>query len=423
MLRFGVLLAASSLALTGCGDLVKFPGSGDEPGVLEPSAPPPPPPTEPVNQPETNTSETTTPVETTPVVEPVPEPEPEVTEPEVTEVVEPVEPEAPEVVDTPTEEVVVELPEESEVVEIVDPAPTITPTPVPNVASLLEINAQICAASDNPTMTVAEVAGAGAPQTSQTFGTAVVNGTEVDRSLFPGIVKLEPRRRIPGTTRTTSGHCSATRISEQWFVTAAHCLDSAYDSVTIVAGVNRLSDPTARRLTAQTTICHSSYGGAEEEFANDVALVKMSPDSIAQMTDIPIANYGATLKTLSSTNYPTVDMAGWGLTSFAEHLSNELLTARLDTNKVGPAIISIASKDGSGPCVGDSGGPLFVTEANGQKTLVGVLSVVENNLQTGEFCSGQYNGRYTNLQGFVPWVQQVIGVCDSSQGDSLCIDR
>ena len=409
MIRFGVLAAASALALTACGDIVKFPGTDDIPVG-------------------TNGGETPTPdpePTTDPVTDPVADPDPDTT---VTDpvAVDPVDP------DTTTDPIDASTTDttDPETDIATDPATDVTtdpvdgtdtPTPVGlQVGSLLEVNAEICAASDAPTMTVAEVAGAREPE--PTVGTAVVNGTSVDRSQFPGIVKLEPRRRIPGTTRTSSGHCAATRISEQWFVTAAHCLDSAYDVVTIVAGVNTLTDPSARRLTAQTTICHSSYGGSAEEYANDIALVKMTPDVVPFIEDVPIARYGTTQKLLGATNYPTVDMAGWGLTGFSDTLSNTLLTATLKTNNVGPAIISIASQNGAGPCVGDSGGPLFVTEEDGSKTLVGVLSVVENNLSTGEFCSGDYNGRYTNLQGFLPWVEAVIDVCDAEGGDALCID-
>ena len=404
MLRFGVLAAASVLALTACGDVVQFPGAGDVPGNQNSEDKPPA-----AENPETLPAETDPGTTEPDPVATTPDP---ATDPAVPPPTDPNEGDPP----TPTDEA-----EPTDVStdpngDAVEPEPAVL-----TISSLLEVNAQICAASDTPTMTVAEVADAGEPQS--TFSTAVVNGSEADRSNFPGIVKLEPRRRIPGTTRTSSGHCAATRISDQWFVTAAHCLDSAYDSVNLVAGVNRLNDPTAKRVTAQTTICHSSYGGSAEEYANDIALIKLAPDAAAVLDTVPTARYGATEKLLGATNYPTVDMAGWGLTGFSGNLSNELLTAQLKTNNVGPAIISIASQNGAGPCVGDSGGPLFVTEASGNKTLVGVLSVVENNLSTGKFCEGDYNGRYTNLQGFQTWIDAVINACDSAGGDALCIDE
>ncbi len=411
MLRFGVLAAASVLALTACGDVVEFPGTKDIP-VRDGEAETPEPVTEdPVTPPaetdaQTDTASETDPVSTdpdpAPIVEPPVDPDNGETTPPIDET-QPVDPTEPTDVSSDPE------------TDPVEPEPAVL-----SIGSLLEVNAEICAASETETMTIAEVAGAGEPQS--TFSTAVVNGSEADRSNFPGIVKLEPRRRIPGTTRTSSGHCAATRISDQWFVTAAHCLDSEYDTVTLVTGVNRLNDPAATRVEAQTTICHSSYGGSAEEYANDIALIKLGSEAAATLREVPIARFGSTQKLLGATNYPTVDMAGWGLTGFSGNLSNELLTAQLRTNNVGPAIISIASQNGAGPCVGDSGGPLYVSEADGEKTLVGVLSVVENNLSTGKFCEGDYNGRYTNLQGFQTWIDAVIDVCDSAGGDTLCVD-
>ncbi len=224
---------------------------------------------------------------------------------------------------------------------------------------------------------------------------------------------MEPKTDL-ANGGVASGHCGATRIAEHWFITAAHCLDEDYDRVELIAGTDTLSSPMARRVNAQTTICHASYGGSRSQYANDIALVRVGDDMLADLSDVPVARYGASLKPLGPANYQTVDMAGWGLTGFDENLSNSLLTARLTLMGAGPAIINVASLDGAGPCVGDSGGPLFVTEEDGTKTVVGVLSVVEQNTSTGEFCQGQYNGRYTNLQGFSDWISNVISACDQS---------
>ena len=74
----------------------------------------------------------------------------------------------------------------------------------------------------------------------------------------------------------------------------------------------------------------------------------------------------------------------------------------------------MSSRENAGPCIGDSGGPLLIDEADGKPKVVGVLSVVEQNRLTGEFCKGTYNARYTNLQGYVGWIESVIGVCTES---------
>ncbi|MDP1554393.1 MAG: trypsin-like serine protease, partial [Hyphomonas sp.] len=133
----------------------------------------------------------------------------------------------------------------------------------------------------------------------------------------------------------------------------------------------------------------------------------------AAIPSVPVARTGATRLTLAPANYPTGEMAGWGITHFGGQLSNELLKTALRITAVGPAAITVASQGGAGPCIGDSGGPLYVSEADGSRTLVGVLSVVEQNRATGQFCAGDYNGRYTNLQGYAGWIDSVIAFCEA----------
>lgn len=61
-------------------------------------------------------------------------------------------------------------------------------------------------------------------------------------------------------------------------------------------------------------------------------------------------------------------------------------------------------------------GRSYVTEVDGSKTVVGILSVVEQNRTTGHFCEGEYNGRYTNLQGYADWITSVMVLCEADQG-------
>lgn len=284
-----------------------------------------------------------------------------------------------------------------------------------DITNLLSINAAKCAQSPIETMTFAEQIGA-APATSSVT-TEAVNATSITAADFPGIVKMEPRRMLE-SGGTSSGHCGATRIAENWFVTAAHCLDNTYDEIRLIATDSDLRSPFATRVEATATLCHSSYGGAAGQYANDVALVGISDADALTLESVPIARFGGTQNPLSPMAYPTVRMAGWGLTGFNGSLSNTLLSAELAVVASGPAAITVASKNNAGPCIGDSGGPLLVDDTDGQSTVIGVLSVVEQNRTTGEFCSGDYNARYTNLQGYTDWIESVIGTCSSNP--ALC---
>ncbi len=287
--------------------------------------------------------------------------------------------------------------------------------------SLAQINAKTCGLPEDsePTPTVAEVASAGPPEAptgpqpeSAAFGTAAVGGIAARLTAFPGIVKMEPRN-IRESGSIASGHCGATRLSARWFVTAAHCIDEGYDEIRFIAGVENIrDDENAFIAEAEISVCHAAYDGRRSNFSNDVALLRLSEADAARLGDVPVANVATTQKPLTPFNYPTAEMAGWGLTGFSESLSPVLLSAPLNVVSTGPGMIVISSRNGSGPCVGDSGGPLYITEEDGKKVVVGALSVVEQNAE-GAFCEGEYRGRYTNLQGYVGWMESVTRVCDA----------
>ena len=295
-----------------------------------------------------------------------------------------------------------------------DPVGQIDPT-IPGITDLSAINAARCAPTTEETLTIAELTGARAASANVTA--QAVNGDQAVSAQFPGIVKMEPRREL-SSGGISSGHCGATRIAENWFVTASHCLDNTYDEIRLIATEAGLSDPRAVTFEATASICHAAYGGSQGQYANDVALVAISDASAAALGDVPIARFGATDQALGPVNYPAARMAGWGLTGFNGELSNTLLSAELSVVTAGPAAITVASREGAGPCIGDSGGPLLVDEADGAPRVVGVLSVVEQNRATGEFCSGDYNARYTNLAGYEGWIDSVISACNADE--ALC---
>ncbi|MBA3069428.1 MAG: trypsin-like serine protease [Hyphomonas sp.] len=274
-------------------------------------------------------------------------------------------------------------------------------------------NATRCALPQDapPTLTVAAVAGATQLE-EPVAGPQAVNALAATLSAFPGIVKLEPRR-TDDTGLVSSGHCGAVRVRANWFVTAAHCVDQPFDEIRMIGEAANLRSPDARTTTAEGAICHGGYLGTDNSYANDIALVRMSAEQAAAFANVPVARIGATGQPLAPANYPSAEMAGWGLTRFGGQLSSDLLMTPLKITAVGPAAITVASQGGAGPCIGDSGGPLYVTEADGTKTVVGILSVVEQNKATGQFCAGDYNGRYTNLQGYTGWIDSVIALCEA----------
>lgn len=381
--QYLLMLAGAALSLTAC-DQVKFPGTGAKKESVSRPLPPPP------GGAQTQVGET--PAGATDTTFPAPETPLRVPEPTAPDLSQP------------------------------DPgtlsAPDISATsPLAQIDNLLSINAMRCApTTEEESLTLAELTGARAASANLTV--QAVNASPISAAAFPGIVKMEPKRTLDNGG-ISSGHCSATRIARNWFVTATHCLDDTYDEIDLIVTASNLRDPRAIRVQASASLCHAAYGGAPGQYSNDVALIGISDDAAEAIGSVPVARYGATDRPLGATNYPVARMAGWGLTSFDKgELSNELLSAQLTLVSSGPALITVASRENSGPCIGDSGGPLLIDEADGAPKVIGVLSVVEQNRQTGEFCKGDYNARYTNLQGYTGWIESVIGVC--TQSPELC---
>ena len=295
-----------------------------------------------------------------------------------------------------------------------DLVPSAAETAEPTI-SLAELNAVACGlpAEAPPTPTVGAVAGATQLEEA-TVGAQAVNALAANLSNFPGIVKIEPVKPEQDGMVVT-GHCGALRVGDHWLVTAAHCVDEPYEELRIIGTAENLRSPLARVTQGEFAVCHGGYAGTANGYANDLALIRLTDEEVAALGDVPVAHYGATGKPLAPANYPTADMAGWGLTHFGGKLSNDLLSANIRITSTGPSIIYVASQGGAGPCVGDSGGPLYVTEEDGSKTAIGVLSVVEQNRETGQFCAGDYSGRYTNLQGYTNWMNAVMALCDSDE--------
>lgn len=283
--------------------------------------------------------------------------------------------------------------------------------PEDGAPGLAAINAAICVQPGDaePTLTLAERLGtqpaAGEPDPD------ALGDMAAELGMFPGLVKMEPRV-IDMDGRTLTGHCNAVRVAERWFVTAAHCVDDGHEDIRLIAGADNLQNAAeARIVSADLALCHGAYERrGEVGYVNDIALLRVPGSAVEALTTLPLTNLAETRAPLSPANYPTGEVAGWGLAAPGGTSSSLLLRAPVRLEAIGPAEIVAAGQEGTGPCVGDSGGPLYVTESDGKKVLVGLLSGIEPS-EADEFCTGNDRARYTNLQGFAAWTAGVIEAC------------
>ena len=229
---------------------------------------------------------------------------------------------------------------------------------------------------------------------------------------LPGIVKLEPERDLPNL-EVSKGHCSATRIARNWFLSAAHCVSNNYDRINLKAGSEFLSSELIQTIPVDFAICHDGFVGRNNQFENDIALLHVEESQLAHLSEVPIVSWGMTAVPFSTVRFSAARVGGWGLKSFNGELNDHLQKMELDILHIDDRLIRLTSRAGRGPCVGDSGGPLIV-EDGGKPVLMGVLSTISAN-QAGHMCEGSYVSNYTNLASYQRWVVNTMLTCNADK--------
>ncbi|XP_047003020.1 chymotrypsin-1-like [Schistocerca americana] len=226
-------------------------------------------------------------------------------------------------------------------------------------------------------------------------GGRIVNGKPAADHEFPALASLH----VNG-----SHYCGANVLSENWLVTAAHCVKTSVPSQQyILAGTNSQTSGGSIHQVEQN-IVHVNYTGLVGSSA-DIALLRVS-------SPLPVDGVTISTVTLPVQGQEVEDganavAAGWGYLSYeygnetlAPWLQKTNLTVVNNTecqkeykfNRILPEHICAADRY-SGICGGDSGGPLYVNEQ-----LVGLVSF-------SRYCF-QSPSVYTRVPVFVDWIKE-----------------
>ena len=228
---------------------------------------------------------------------------------------------------------------------------------------------------------------------------------------YPGLIKIEGIRSRDGLKRE---HCAAARISEHWFITAAHCLiDTSPDRSRPVYDIIALTPsediraPETQHAAVEGAVCHAAYDMRGTHFASDIALFYLT--DVSAFSSVAIANLETPEHDLIPFDFRRAYVAGWGKNGGARFLQGGPVSIRV----AGETLLAGERIGTRGPNIGDSGAPLYLHTDDGP-LIVGVLSQIAQD----EFENGEHS-IFIRLKPMMDWIRRGMEICEQ-EGRFVC---
>ncbi|XP_063586693.1 serine protease ami-like [Penaeus indicus] len=252
------------------------------------------------------------------------------------------------------------------------------------------------------------------------FGRCTSTETRIQGGSFARVNEFPHMVALVNRFRGQNAFCGGTLISENFVLTAAHCIDGikTASEVSVRVGVINLQEENSQTFQVLKISQHPLYRPPSSY--HDIALLELATKVQLSRGLVP-----ACLPTQNGRlqEGKILTVAGWGSTEVAE-FSNVLLKGfgrtvsrfgcddALDTNALNrdfyragitDSIICL-DESSSGPCKGDSGGPL--TEENASTCQHTVLGIVAKGSPS---CQGTtVPGIYTNVEHYMQWIVDIV---------------
>jgi trypsin len=218
---------------------------------------------------------------------------------------------------------------------------------------------------------------------------AIVNGVPVSDEIFAQRFGWAVALVAP-----SSGICTAQLISPTWVLTAAHCASPRHRLL-----VGHASRGAARQVGIASVIRHPRYDAATAEY--DVALIRLAEH--VNLDPLRIATSAEAQRLLRPDARAII--VGWGRRSAKSDFADRLVESDVELGQLqrrGARFIYVDRV--SGPCGGDSGGPLLMESEEGVSVLLGVASQ-----SGGDICAaGGGIGVYVDVAAIRDFIEQHV---------------
>lgn len=234
----------------------------------------------------------------------------------------------------------------------------------------------------------------------------------------------------PGMGYPTKPQCTGSKISEVLILTAAHCVYK-YNPEQIYISDGKIINDGVNLIPIKDIIINSEYIkniDRAESGLHDIALlrtgIKMSKNGIFLLENDKIDTLIARSK-LSIYGYGLDEKGEYrnklmyaNASNLSEQVANSRLNYSYDLNKLIPVGgYKENIRKFSGPCNGDSGGPLLFKHEK-KEYLIGIASygvVKENDSNIGYVCEGEYASTYVRIKGSINWIKKAASILEKKK--------
>lgn len=248
-----------------------------------------------------------------------------------------------------------------------------------------------------------------APPTTAMPAADIINGSPAKQGQFPWMA---------GVFHTVHGNqqfCGAVLISDEWLLTAAHCVYGATNFQIILGAARAFDDePGKIKIGVRKAVYHPLYN-EPAPLNNDIALLQLN-SKVNYTSIIQPIRLAHSRDYLKDNAYVTI--SGWGKTSDQQNaIVNNLNYVQLRTISNDdckkwfvPQLIQdyIVCCDGSqylSICNGDDGGPLYTVDGDGWPTLVAIASFASIN-----GCAKGWPSGFTRVAPFISFINGNTGL-------------